>query len=97
MLGSACVEVVFSQDVDAGGVPRLEAQFASAMAHRHHVLLNFGGCEYVSPEVVSLIATERERLAKADLDVMQFGASGILRPLLKAAFEQETSERESAI
>lgn len=80
-------------DGNADAVDRLSAAFAEALAEQRHVLLNMGSCDYLDPEVVGLIAAEKEHMAESELEVMQFGASGVLRPIIGMALAEPADEK----
>lgn len=93
-IGNDCLEVSLGGEASEEGVPRLEATYAEALAERRHLILNFGACEYVSPDAVAAILAGRELLAGSGLDLRQFGASGVVRPILREAFvRQDEAER----
>ncbi len=88
-IGDDCVEVLLIGHVERAAVARLEAAFTASIKDRRHVLLGLQGCEYLDPEVVSAIGDGRDRLSKAGLDVLTFGASGVVRAILRAAEQGE--------
>jgi anti-anti-sigma regulatory factor len=91
-VGIDCIECSLQGEASGDAVPRLEAVLAEALAERRHVMLNFGACDYIASDVVSAITAGRELLAESGLDLTQFGASGVVRPILRIAFARRHEE-----
>ena len=67
----------------------LRAALDQALAERRHVILRLQGCQQLSAGTIALIESERPRFAEAGLDLMAYGASGIVRQLVNRALTKE--------
>lgn len=81
-VGDDCIEVAFVGAAKSSASERLEAAFTTALGARRHVLLSFAACDDLDPEIVAAIEAGRERLWDQGLDVLSFGASGVVGELL---------------
>ncbi|HEY5054186.1 MAG TPA: hypothetical protein VII45_12330 [Solirubrobacterales bacterium] len=75
--------------VDPAAVDALNAVLDLALEQRRHVLLNFLSCDYLDPKVADAIDRGRESHGKHGLDVLSYGASGVVRALLALSSEEE--------
>lgn len=82
-VGRDLVEIMLSGETKGLSTLRLEAVFDEAMEERRHVLLSFEVCDHLDPDTLGVIHAARRRMEEDGLEVHVFGASGLLRELLK--------------
>lgn len=88
-VGRDLIEIMLSGQTEALSASKLEAVFAEAVEERRHVLLSFEACDHIDPDTLRVIQSARRRMEEDGLEVHVFGASGIVRELLKAGPDEK--------